>query len=519
MKKVYIVILAFCMINLFNYTYGVTNDFKFVIDTIGIPRYNVYGYEINEDIYYRYNVFVYGDPNSVNHYKQRFKSVPNLGKWSSNGIQGEHYILGYSYSGDIVCNVYFPVDAIPETTPDNWNFIYTPGAYESWNNRNKYKYIDQLEYMKDTSMLFDELNFSTGHANPYNLISYNISANKIGLNKVTLDTCSTWKTNGVITARRRNNRNQVRYSTFSTAPMAAHASLRSNISTKSNYTLNNTSNIMYIPVDFGCEMYNLNHYAKVSHVKEIKSTIYVDNVEITSISGSKIGKVDKKIYIPITRDKYNIPKDYPINIKVKSYLYTEFSVDGLYENEINKTINLKVDEKVNPVKDIDIYTLEKDKNNLVVRPLVQTNVTKQANSKGIFENKRYSIIKVNLNTDISKEINNLELFLNDKKTDYEVIKKTDKFVLLKLTINTNNSLKSWSYLRDETHIYFDIDMNKIGNRISKPITIKVKNNEYENIILVDVLDDYTKNINYIFDNDVINKDQCLSKKLISDINE
>lgn len=44
-------------------SYGaISNNFKFVIDTVGIPRYNALNEEINEEVYYTYNVFSYSSP-------------------------------------------------------------------------------------------------------------------------------------------------------------------------------------------------------------------------------------------------------------------------------------------------------------------------------------------------------------------------------------------------------------------------------------------------------------------------
>lgn len=83
--------------------------------------------------------------------------MPNQGKWLSGGKRGEYYLLGRGYSGQTVANVYFPVDGTPEVTPDKWNYVYTAGAYNSWMDKSKYKYEEQLNYMKIVSYYLIQL--------------------------------------------------------------------------------------------------------------------------------------------------------------------------------------------------------------------------------------------------------------------------------------------------------------------------------------------------------------------------
>ncbi len=171
-----IVIIYYCIS--MKYCYCISDDFKFMIDTVGIPEYNVLGEAINEQIYNVYNIIVYSDPIKIMEKtnRQRFKNVEKDGKWTENGtnLKGEYYILGTSYSGDLVTNVYFPVDFVAETTPDNWNFLYNEKALKSWNNVNNYKVIEQLEYMKNSNIHFDEIDYNNGTCNSYNLIEYDI---------------------------------------------------------------------------------------------------------------------------------------------------------------------------------------------------------------------------------------------------------------------------------------------------------------------------------------------------------
>ena len=74
---------------------------------------NTYNEEINEDVYYAYNVFSYGKPHKVQDKNQRWKNskygywTKNGGKYNGSGTRGEYYILGRSYSGALIYNYYF----------------------------------------------------------------------------------------------------------------------------------------------------------------------------------------------------------------------------------------------------------------------------------------------------------------------------------------------------------------------------------------------------------------------------
>jgi hypothetical protein len=507
-----IFIITTFLFNLKHNIYGISDNFKFVIDTIGIPRYNVYYEEINEDIYDTYRIFVYSNPqNLLWHGDQRFKTVVNFGKWTRNsgvykgfGDRGEYYLLGTSYSGSVISNVYFPADFCPETTPDKWIYLVTSGAYESWKNEHLYKYGEQLEYMKNTDLLFDEINITDGTINSYNLVSYNISASKIGTNKLTLNAVSTWKTNGIVTARRLTSESKIRNAIFATAPMSANASISSKIDVVENITMQKNEDKISIPITMYGKAINLSEYAKPKHIKEIVSILYINNKEVTRVSGSKTIKVDKKFLFTVSREDYKISKTYPIDIKVKSYLYTEFSTDGLMQDEVHKTIYLQVLEKeVIPVNSIEVAVLEKDNNNLVVRPLIQNLNTKEDGSEGIIEAGKYLALKLEKNVD---DID-MEVFINDKLVDYEMIYSNTRYEIIKVSIDENmkNTIISWNYLRDKFENYFDVDFSQIGERITTPNVVKIVcNSNYNKLIKFDSIDKYSNNMNYIFNNNVLN---------------
>ncbi len=530
----YIIIVGFE-----NKCFGISNDFKFVINTIGIPQYNVYGEEINEDIYYTYNIFAYSNPllmySKTN--TQRFKAVPDNGKWTENGgvyrgvgVRGEYYVLGTSYSGFLIDNVYFPVDAIPETTPDNWRYISFAGAYESWFDTNKYKYIDQLDYMKNTNLLFDKLDYVNNVANSYNLVEYNIKPINIGLDKMRLNTCSTWKTMGVISAKRINNKGQIRNAIFATKPMSANANIKSKLIVDNYVEISENLDNKNILISFGANAINLTTYAKKEHIKEIVSILYIDGKEVAKSINSKVIELNKQISFNINRE--NFKNNQTLHLEIVSYMYTEFSVDGLMKDSVKKDITIQIDpKKVVPVKDLDIKILENKKNKYFVKSFIKTNISESEKSYGIVEAGRKIALKLVLEDGIDK-LDTIELYLNGKREYLKILDsdqinlnteevKNKAFVYFSIDEKLKNTIASWNYLRNESNNYFEIDFKEIGKRVNKPnifkIVAKTLNNDvFEKEILIDTIDSYQINMNYIFDNGVLNKNEIEQEEKIED---
>lgn len=518
MKKIYkIVVFLTILLNVIPFfkheCFAISDKFKFIIDTIGIPRYNVYGEEINEEIYYNYNVFSYSTPENMYALTntQRFKIVLDQGKDLKDGVRGEYYLLGRGYTGNFIANVYFPVDGTPETTPDKWNYIKINGAIDSWYDTSKYKYFEQLEYTKNSNLLFDTIDYTTNTCNSYNLIEYNITPQKIGLEKIVLNTCPTWKTYGVVTINRINNKGELRYATLAIRPMAANASVESNFKYNGNTTISSVQDSTLLNINFGANAINLTDYATKNQIKNISSTIYINNEKIATVSGSKTVSVDKKINYTVSRNMFTTPGKHKIHIKVVSYLYTDFSVDGLMENTLEKDIEIYVDEKlIAPLSSKNIYVQKKEDNKLVVSPLVQTNITKLANSYGFVEKGRNIAIQLNVKSKDIK-LDNIQVFLNGKKVEHSILKSSKKGYLIGINISSDNenTLMTWEYLRNKLQNYFDIDFKKIGSRIKSPckidISYSVLGKYFNECLLIDFVDNYTQNMNYIFENGVINK--------------
>lgn len=527
MRKRYIRILMIMLLlaTLKQVCFGISNDFKFVIDTIGIPRYNALGDEINEEVYYTYNIFSYSSP--VQMYSrtssQRFKPVSNNGKWTQNGgkyngtgVRGEYDILGVDYSGNYIYNVYFPVDAIPETTPDKWNYITIAGALESWSDKNKFKYYDQINYMKNSKLLFDSIDYSNNTINPYNLVEYNITANKIGLNKVMLNTCATWKTYGVVSVNRINNKGQVRYATLAVKPMAASANVSSYINTNSNFVLDENSDEIAINIDFGAKAINLNNYAKKEHIKEIYSELVINNNSVSKVKNSKVDNIFKTYLYKISRKDFK-PGTYTLKLENNSYLYTEFSVDGLMRDKKEKYITIQVKPKrVVPIEKINVKVLEKNNKNYMVRDFVETTYTKQASSIGIIEKQKHMAVNI-LKGNTAFDKNNLKLYIDNNLIKYNVIREDEKNIIIDVKIpeNTTPTILGWESYRKDEQNYFNIDFEKIGERIRDCNVLKVKyildGKEYDNKFLFDTIDSYVYNMNYIFENNVSNSNNSTIK--------
>ena len=488
--------------------YAITDNFLFVIDTIGIPRYNVYGKEINEEIYKAYNVFAYGVPEELsNKDGQRWKDS-KYGLWSKgqgayvgSGIRGEYNLLGRDYSGNIINNYYFPVDTLPDSTPEYWWYYPNPGAKESWQDKNKYKYIEQLEYMKTTNLLFNDISSKDNSDNPEKIKEYNINANKIGLDRARLDVCSTWKTNGIIHTRRRVG-NKIRYAVFLTRPMAANADIKSRINVNSSFTIKSDEQDILIEVPYGADIINMTGYAKKEHIKEIKSILYINGKEVNSISGSKISTLSGKYVLKLSRDELAQEKNNKIKIMNRSYAHTEFAIDGLMQNEVEQDIDIYVEKaQIIPFKLADVKIVEKENNTLVVRPLTQCNVTKDV-SLGLTEAGKNMAIKIIKNKSNNKEINTNEISLwidESKIENLNVINSSngEEFVIrFNVPLYVNSTIYGWKSLRQTYGNYFNVTKEDVGKRILKPHELKIALGEYETCAEFDTIDDYKTNINY-----------------------
>ena len=529
MLKKLVVIFTLAIICISNKKiYAISDNFKFVVDTIGIPRYNVYGKEINEEVYKAYNVFSYGMPEELSSdLGQRWKNSKyglwskGIGAYNGKGVRGEFNLLGKDYSGNCINNYYFPVDTLPSNTPEYWEYYSNPGAEASWNDKSKYKYSEQLEYMKNTKLLFNDISSRDNCDNPEKIKEYNITASKIGLSKARLDVCSTWKTNGIIHTRRKVG-NSIRYAVFLTRPMAANADIRANIDLNdSEFILADDKDDIEVQVPYSANIINMAGYANKKHIKEIKSELYINGKKVDEISGSKTDIVGTKYVLKLTRKDLSEGTNY-IKISNKSYSHTEFAVDGLMQNSIDKTINIVVQKKkIIPViiENENIKVVEKDKDVLVVRPLAQFNVSKDAESLGISEAGKYLAIKLKVNENIKcEDIQKIKIILNDEEIKMEQVLKdrNDRNIVLifRIPSYTNATVFGWKSLREIYGNYFSIDSNEVGKRINLPhmldIMTSYNNEDYTVHVKFDTIDDYITNINYRYQEASLNDDKVIS---------
>ena len=505
MKKYVFSILMFVIgLCVFNNTYAISNEFKFGIDTIGIPRYNTYGDEINEDIYKTYNVFSYGKPHKVKSSEQRWKNskygmwTKNGGSYNGKGTRGEYYILGTSYSGAVIYNYYFPIDVLPTTTPDKWTFYTYPEAASSWKDKTKYIYEEQLEYMKNAKLMFNDISSRAKADNPKYIKEYNITANKIGIKKARLDTSATWKTNGIITTRRKID--GVVYSQiYLVKPMAASANVKSSLEVSNEYILKETEEELIIPIKYVTEVINMTGYADKKHIKEIVSSLYINGEKVDEISGSKIISVGNEYMLVITRDKFPPNKNHSVEIILDGYMHTEFVVDGLMRSKVSKTINVYVEPKlIIPVKQSNLRILEKTTSDWVVRPLAQTYET-SSESVGFTEAGKSIIVKLELNVH-KNDLKNIKVSIDNTyitKTTHDTNK--DLVISLKLPKDMHSTLYGKYSLREKLDSYFLISTNDIGTRKGEPHILKIEfecmGRDYEEIIKFDTLDTYLSNVN------------------------
>lgn len=489
--------------------YGATMEFKNMLTEVGIPIYNVKNQEINQDIYEVYNTFVYGSPLCFSGKSQRWKSLYNGkwqyggGKYTGTGTRGEYEALGYDYSGSVVYNYYFPLDRVTSVPVEKWTFLNLKDAISSWQNAEKYYTEEQVEYMKQAKWWFQ--NIKGGKNDPYDQIEYNLSANIVGLNKCKIEIPATWKTKGSIYVNRRTESGYVAWANFTVEPMAANANVKGYIKCNSSYILDENSDEICIPIEFGTNLVNLTQYAKAKHVKNIVCDLSVNSAIVASASGSKIISVGNKHMLVISRNQIPQNKDYQIELKLNSTVKTEFATDCLLQDTVYKNITIHVQpKKIIPVTETLINILTKEGNNWVVSPLAQNINTIKNGSVGICEAGRYLLIRFKLNTaDVNKEnIKNISLKLDGKKlSNAKILSNTtsDLLVYFEVPKDTATTMYGIKSMREKTQDYFNVDMTSVLTRKKEPHTLEciytVYGKEYSEKVLFDTVDDYISNIN------------------------
>lgn len=353
-----------------------SDDFKFMIDTMGIEVESRNGYSLNEEIYEMYNQFVYGSPLDI-FSDQRWKNVSdgcwtkNGGAWNGKGVRGEYWVLGFDVSGDEVHNHKFPVDVEPPTPPTDWRYVVLKDAEASWNNENKYLHIEQKEYMLSSNLY-------------RNGVEYPLTARDIGLNKARVENYATWMTDGNIYTRRYDMNNKEWAANFIVPPMAGSAKFDSKLNFPNgvNYELID-SDFLDIPIDFGAHIYNLSDYAKAEHVKLIQADLYVGGL-IDFISAEKCLNISDNGFLHIDKNDYLGLEFVDIEVTVKAKLLTEFMADGVLTDVQSKTIRIVFNEDVDEIEE-EIEDVEwEDENGKLHKPVISNlKISRVSNNKFI----------------------------------------------------------------------------------------------------------------------------------------
>lgn len=505
MKKILSIVVSLMCVLSIKEVYAISEDFKYEINELGVPEYNVKNLQINEEIYEKYNLFVYGGPQYISASQQRWKNLSN-GKMERNGVRGEYEVLGQDYSASLIYNYYFPLDRVTSTPVEKWTFLNISDALSSWDKAYKYYTEEQVDYMKEASWWFQ--NISGGKNDPYDQIKYNLNATKVGLSKCRLETPATWKTKGSIFTQRRTESGGIGWANFAVEPMAANARVESYLNVEKEYTLGELDDQITIPIEYGANLKDLSEYAKAKHVKEFVSNLSVNESKVAVASGSKITSVGNKYMLVITRNQIPQNKDYEIKIKVQSQVKTEFSADGLLQDTKEITIKLKVKpKKIIPIEknELNILSKKETKNiyEWVVSPLAQNNESINMNSEGITEAGRYLLLNFSLNKECNKQdIKNMQIRIDNAAVNtLSVIDCNSKNLLVyfKVPEDTQTTLYGWKSLREKTDNFFEVNASELLQRKSLPHTLtftyEIYGNSYEEKLLFDTIDDYISNMN------------------------
>ena len=356
MKKVLVLLITLLILIFPINSYAYSEKFQFLIQTMEIDVENPHGKKLNEDIYSKYSLFVYGSPLD-GYAEQRFKNVEEgncakgIGIWNGNGERGEYWILGENNLGLEVHNHKFPVDIEPPTPPTQWRYAVLSGAKESWQDQSKYMDDYQKEYMLNTKLMRNDS-------------EYDLTAMDIGLDKVRLENYATWKTKGSVYTQRYDMNNKRWAANFMVPPMAADSELSGYASFPdgNDFVLNENQSSLVIPIYYGAKMVNLSNYARPEHVKKIKSELYIDGAWVDSIEGSeKVSIEDNYNYLfsGVLKDEMVV-----IDVTVKSTLLTKFTTDSALVDIKNYEITIIGSEYVKE-ENIEIINVIEDENDFI----------------------------------------------------------------------------------------------------------------------------------------------------------
>ena len=513
MRKFILFLVMFMSVSSAAWAYS--SGFGYMLNAMGIATINSNGLIINEEIYERYNLIVYGSPKNVTH-NQRYKETVD-GNWNNNsqiwngeGVRGEYWILGQDYSGKPVHNEIFPDDFTSGTSPLFWKYRTVKDAEESWLDTSKFQYEIQREYMLNSKLS----RFG---------ITYDLTARDIGLDKARVENYATWGNAGSIYTEKPGEGNVYWAATFSVPPLAKDAKLNSVLELKHGfeYTIPFGQQTIEIPIEFGANIVGVSEYASADHIRIIESELKIAEVSSDIVSATQQLKIEKEHVLIIDKANYVGQSKVLIELECNSVAATYFANDPpMYDSKkITIVVNIENDEymkvkKKNEKAAPDIYKIE-------IKRVTTTN------NKESFVNLYFSkrtkteficagqVIKIKVVT--SKDAGNVsfdfdgyksiktldDLTLKFEWTDPKSRGEKTRFYSLKdiqnaykfsrsmtlvketestnvfeaiyvIPYKTNQSLHSWNTLRDISKNAFNIDESRLFTRKDKMYNLVVK---------------------------------------------
>lgn len=298
-------------------SYANSSAFDYMIEAMEIEKINVNGFAINEYIYEKYKLIVYGDPVIINYSKQRWKAVDG-GNWSNGTTKGEYWILGEDYSGKVIHNELFPDDYNSGTSPLNWNYRVVKDAEESWNDTSLYMYESQRQYMLTQKLS----RFG---------ITYDLTALDIGLDKAKVENYATWGSAGSIYTEKPGEGNVYWAATFNVPAMAGNANLKSLLvlPNGNEYRIDKDEESIEIPYIFGAQIDGLSEYAKAEHIQIMESVFKVNGTQQEILSSHETIKMSKNGSLIINRNDYLGMNKIVLKLEINSFARTYFPNDPI----------------------------------------------------------------------------------------------------------------------------------------------------------------------------------------------
>lgn len=523
MKSIKFLSTLLLFILLSSNTFAYSDEFTIMLETMDIPKQNILGKDINEEIYNEYKLLVYGNPLEP-FSGQRWKNVTdghwtkNSGAWKGSGIRGEYWILGTNYNGNEVHNHKFPVDIEPPTDPTKWRYAVISDALDSWQATDKYVDDMQREYILSQNLM-------------RNNVSYDIKVMDIGLDKIRIENYPTWKTKGTLYTERYDMNNKKWAANFMVESMAGDADLEgyAKFPNGTEFELNEENGILQIPIIYGADVLNLTDYAKKEHIKEIKSQLYINGNYIEEIKDIESMSIEKNTFLNIDKNEYIPNTLIKLNVQIKSTLLTKFITDGVLTDVKEYTIfiqygnvqseielgefNIVRNEEYSEYPDIpppqitsfEIVRIKNGKEYNLLESLktgkkficageticIKVKATNFAERFTVeFEGDK----SINAFDELTKLFEWTEPKNRKEKTLYNSLKDYEKMYSDKRIIypendegkyisfnykyvipyKTKQTLHSWSSLREVSNNAFEIDEKKMFTRISEPYQIVVK---------------------------------------------